>query len=162
MNKLRFYQIVIVILMLLNLGTLTFLWLGRPGHERLPVQGRSGEFLIRELNLTSAQQDDFGKLRDEHQERLMQIREKDRILHDRFFNALFQSPADTQIVNRLADSIAGTRKQMEMLTYNHFSQLRQLLTEPQKVKFHKVFRQALERAMPPPDTEGPSPLHRRH
>ena len=162
MNKLRFYQIVIFILLLLNLGTLTFLWMGRPGRERLPIQGRSGEFLIRELNLTSVQQDEFGKLRDEHQERLMQIREKDRILHDRFFDALFQSPADTQIVNSLADSIARTRRQMEILTFNHFSQLRQLLTEPQKAKFHQVFRQALERAMPPPDPAGPSPLNHRH
>ena len=119
------------------------------------MQGRSGEFLIRELNLTSSQQDAFGKLRDEHRDKLVLLQEQDRHLHDRFFDVLFQPVSDTLIVKELADSIAGIRRQMELLTFDHFRQLRQLLTEPQKLKFHRVFKQALEQAMPLPGSGGP-------
>ena len=69
MNNLKFYKIVIVILVILNLGTLSFLWIGHSRGGQVPKYGQAGEFLIRELELTSLQQDNFGQLRDSHQKR---------------------------------------------------------------------------------------------
>jgi periplasmic protein CpxP/Spy len=157
MDNLKFYKIVIVILVILNLGSLAFIWIGRSRGE-VPKYGQAGEFLIRELTLTSPQQDNFGKLRDSHQKILLAMQERDRRLHDRFFEAIFLPVPDTLEVGIIADSIAGLRRQVEMLTFEHFKQLRQLLTKEQTEKFHRVFRQALDRVMPIPEPPPPPPL----
>jgi protein CpxP len=158
MNNLKFYKIVIGILVVLNLATLTFLWLGGHCRENDPEKGRAGEFLIRELTLTSPQQDDFGRLRDRHQKSLLILQEQDRVLHDRFFETIFLPFPDTVEANMIADSIASLRRQMEMLTFEHFHQLRQLLTAEQTAKFQQIFQQALERVMPLPEPPpGPPP-----
>ena len=157
MNHIRFYKIIIIILVLLNLGTLTLLWFGRSRTEHAQDPGESAKFLIHELTLTPGQQDEFGKLRDEHRQRLAILQERDRRLHDRFFEAIFLPAPDTLAAIILSDSIAAVRRQMELLTFDHFMQLRLLLNEEQKNKFHGVFRQALEHAMPLPDPPLPPP-----
>ena len=158
MNQIRFYKIIVIVLVLLNLGTLTFLWFGRPRPEHEPDRGKSAKFLIHELALTPGQQDEFGKLRDEHRRRLTILQKQDSRLHDRFFEAIFLPVPDTLTAKILSDSIAEVRRQMELLTFDHFRQLRQLLNEEQKNKFHRVFRQALEHAMPLPEPPPPPPL----
>jgi protein CpxP len=160
MNQLRFYKIIIIILVLLNLGTLSFLWFGKPRAGQEQGRGKSAKFLIRELSLTPGQQDEFGKLREEHRHRLMILQQQDSRLHDRFFEAIFLPVPDTLTSKILSDSIADVRRQMELLTFEHFRQLRQLLNDEQKNKFHRVFRQALEHVMPlpvPPTAPPPPP-----
>ncbi|MEI7662398.1 MAG: hypothetical protein WCK34_09380 [Bacteroidota bacterium] len=156
MTKNSFYKVVIAILVVLNLGTLALLWLGPP-KEPVQLQGQAAGFLVRELGLSTAQQDEFGKLREEHHGKLMIIQEKDRKLHDRFFGALFLPVPDTSAVRILADSIADLKREIDLLTFDHFSRLRKLLSTGQQEKFHRVFRQALERAMPPPAPLSPPP-----
>ena len=150
MNNLRFCQIVIILLVVLNLGTMAFLLFGHPCKERVAQQGRSAEFLIRELGLSNTQQDEFGQLRDLHQDQLQVLQELDRKLHNRFFEMIFLPAADTLSLKILADSIAQVRIKTEMLTYEHFSELKKLLTLQQKEKFHRIFKLALEQVMPPP------------
>jgi len=160
MNNSRFYKVVIVILVVLNIGTLTFLWFGHRRSGQDPERGQASKFLIRELQLTPGQQDEFGDLRDLHQKRLLELQERDRVLHDRFFEAIFLPVPDTLAATKIADSIADIRRQMEMLTFEHFNELRQLLTQKQIQKFHQIFRQALERVMPlpePPSAPPPPP-----
>ena len=157
MNELRFYKGIIIILVVMNLGTLAFLWFGRPRPEPIRNRVPATEFLIHELTLSPIQQDKFGDLRDEQRQKLQLLQEQDRKLHNLFFDALFDPAPDTAAARGLADSIARTRQQMEMVTFEHFLKLRQLLTEEQKVKFHRVFRQALDQVLPPPLPPPPPP-----
>ncbi len=160
MNNIRFYKVVIIILVLVNVSTLIFLWFGKPRTARVPVPGHASEFLIRELMLTPMQQDEFGKLSDENHERMRILQEQDRKLHYRFFETLFLPNADTSIAKIFADSIIDLRMQMELLTFEHFRQIKQMLTEEQKHNFHRVFRQAIECVMPPlppPPPQSPPP-----
>jgi Spy/CpxP family protein refolding chaperone len=150
MNTIRFYKGVIIALILLNLGSLSFLWLGRTKGDQSANQGQAAEFLIRELKLTPGQQEQFGTMRSEHRERLNFIQEHDRNLHNKFFEPLFLPTPDTTLVKSLADSIANLRREMELITFSHFMQLKQILSASQKEKFHNIFREALDRVMPPP------------
>ena len=155
MDRVRFYKGVIIILILLNLGAVTFLWLGRPKPEEMPGRGDAAELLRHELALTPQQQDEFRKNRDIHHEKLMVLQEQDRKLHELFFDLIFLPNRDTVAVQRLADSISMLRKQMEMITFEHFMHLRKILTPVQDEKFRLVFRQAIERVMPPQGPPGP-------
>ncbi|MEI6435562.1 MAG: hypothetical protein WCP32_12005 [Bacteroidota bacterium] len=157
MNNIRFLKTVIIILILLNIGTLTFLWMGRTKFAFNQSNRDSAGFLIRELNLTSGQQNQFGKLRQIHLEQLDILRENDRKLHDRFFDALFLPAPDTLTASKLADTLSIVRKEMEMLTFRHFLELQKLLNDNQKMRFRQVFRGALEHVMPPPPPLPPPP-----
>ena len=150
MNNLRFLKGVIIILIMLNLVALAFLWFGRPKHRPGPFIGKASEYLIRELRLTPLQQDKYIKLRDNHREQLDILQERDRKFHDRFFETIFLSAPDKTEIQQLADSIAGTRKEIELLMFGHFRDLQQLLNGDQKIKFHRIFRDAFIRMMSPP------------
>ena len=157
MNSIRFYKTVIIILVILNLGTLVFLWLGRPGMQSNQSRREPSEFLIRELRLTPGQKEQFGKLRHNHLEQLQLLRNEDRKLHDSFFDALFLPVPDTLKASFLADSLIMIRKEMEMLTFRHFLELQKFLNDHQKTRFRKVFRNALDQVMPPPPPVPPPP-----
>lgn len=164
MNNARFYQIVILILVLLNLGTIAFIWFGRPESQRERQYDRPSDMLIRELRLTPSQRDEFGRLRHEHLYRLTSLQRRERTLHEQFFSEALRPEPDTIRMKNLLDSMATLRSRMEMMTFNHFRQLSDLLTEQQKVRFDKVFWRMLDRAMPlpvpaaPPEAPPPPPV----
>ncbi len=157
MNRKHFNQAVIIILVVLNVTTLSLLWLGRPHAPDRAHGEQAAAFLVKELGMTAAQQEAFSHLREFHHREMMLLQEQDRKLHDRFFESLFLPATDTLRLNLLADSIAGTRKQMEMVTYSHFGELTQLLNPAQKEKFRMIFRKALEQVMPPREPLPPPP-----
>ncbi len=155
MNRIRLFKGVIFILVLLNLGTLTFVWfqLRRPAEG--PLRGDPARFLVQALNLTLEQQEQFGRMRAIHHVRLITLQQHDRRLHDRFFGLLFKPGADSLATLAYSDSISALRKQMELLTFEHFMKVRQILTEEQKVKFHMVFREVLDHVMSTTRPPGP-------
>jgi len=157
MNHIRTYKIIIIILILLNAGTLSFLWIGRLRPFETESRGQSARFLIRELKLTPEQRDEFGRLREVHRGQLLELQEQDRILHDRFFEFVFIDQPDTAAMKALTDSVANLRKKMEILTYQHFRNLRRLLNKEQEDKFRAIFNQALEKTMPLPEVPGVPP-----
>jgi Spy/CpxP family protein refolding chaperone len=161
MNQIRFFKIVILILVILNLGTLAFLWFARPGSGRQQRQNRPADFLARELRLTPAQRNEFGRLRHEHLYRLSLLQKQERDLHERFFGEVLLPEPDSLRMKILIDSMTTIRSRMEMLTFNHFRQLTKLLTTEQKERFDRVFWKILDRVMPrlpaPPEPPEPQP-----
>jgi len=147
MNSIRLLKGIILILVLLNLGTLSFVWVNRHRSAEEPLRGDAARFLVHALDLTPEQQAQFGRMRAIHHQRLIHLQQLDRRLHDQFFGLLFNPVADSLTSLACADSISILRKQMELVTFEHFMKLRQILSEEQKVKFHKVFRQALDHVM---------------
>src|SRR5256885_2285422 len=123
MDNSRFLKIVIIILLLVNIGTLSFMWLHKP-HDMPPPHGRGGPagFLTHELNLTQEQQGQYEKMRDEHHRMVEDLRDKGRELHHRFFELL--NSAETSLVRQLADSIASNQKQIDLVTFSHFQKVR--------------------------------------
>ena len=171
MESNRFLKLVIIILLLVNIATLTFMWTGRGHHEGhmppppIPRHGGPGtafEFLVHQLNFDEAQVKQFEALRSAHRQSAEQIRDKNRKMHHRFFDLLKNLPADSVLSMQLADSMALCQKQIEMLTFNHFKELRGICKPDQQKKFDEVINQALEMLAPKPPRpphgpEGPPP-----
>jgi len=156
MNNTRILKIVIIVLILINLGTLAFMWFNRPGagtSDRHPV---AAGFLVKELELSGSQRKEYFQLRRDHRLTLNNLQEQDKALHNRFFEQLFSEAPDMKSVHDLADSIAENRRKMEMITYDHFRQVKQMLTPAQQKKFQKIFDQVIRMVLPPPPPP-PSP-----
>jgi Spy/CpxP family protein refolding chaperone len=145
MKKERFYKLVIVLLLLINAGTLAWLWLG--GDSKGPREG-AVEYLAGQLNLDAAQRRQIEALREEHHQGNMEIRNRNKQLHDDFFDALKTS--DSTQVESLADSMAALHKKQELLTWYHFKKIREVCNAGQKKKFDELIKETMRRMAPPP------------
>ncbi|MGZ3862329.1 MAG: Spy/CpxP family protein refolding chaperone [Bacteroidia bacterium] len=164
MQSTRFYKIAIAVLVVLNISTLTFMWMA---HRQNPApRGPAGafEFLAKELKLDDTQLKQFDEMHKALHEEATQIREKNHAMHHRFFD-LLHVQNDSGLVKQLADSMAYYQVQMELLTFNHFKKIRGICRPEQQKKFDEVINQALEMMGPRPGgpprgpggPEGPPP-----
>jgi hypothetical protein len=153
MKKERFYKLVIMLLVLLNAVTLSWLWV--QGGEKKHGEGAL-EYLTQQLQLSREQQKKLNMLRTEHHEGNAGIRKNNRQLHDNFFDALKTN--DSIQAEKLADSISVLHKKQELFTWYHFKKIRDLCTEEQKKKFDELIKETMfKMAPPPPGHIGPPP-----
>lgn len=157
MDNSRFLKVVIIVLLIVNIGTLTFMWMQRghmPPAPPPPPAGRQGdvaEFLNRELKLSDAQEQQYSVLRKEHHEGIERYNEAYKGLRDRFFELLRQPNPDSLLVNQLADSIAHNSKNIELITFYHFKKVRAICTtDEQRKRFDEVIGEALHSMAPRP------------
>lgn len=157
MENSRFLKIVIIVLLLVNISTLAYLWMGRP--HRMPPGGPppredAFNYLRRTLNMDEQEVRQYEQLRDQHHEAIENIQRNARQLRERMFDMLNKPDADSLAVKAISDSIAATQQQIELITFNHFKQVRAILHPDQQKKFDEVIQQALRMMAPP---QGPPP-----
>ena len=152
MNDTRFLKIVIVILLLINIGSISFMWLHHPPpppmHERDALH-----FMIHELKLSDAEQTQFETLKKDHQQAMENFKRTERNLHDKYFG-LLSTASDSMSVTQMADSISNNQKQIELLTFYHFKKVRAILTSEQQKKFDEMIGNALGKMASPPPPHG--------
>jgi len=154
MENTRFLKIIIIVLLLVNIATLSFMWVSHNrhggGHMPPPPHGRGGpnafEFLVHELKLDEGQVKQFEEMRNKHHLNVQDIQEKSRDMHHRFFNLLAKNDSTSAVP--LADSMAQYQKQIELLTFNHFLQVRAICKPEQQKKFDTVINEALRMMAP--------------
>jgi len=158
MKNARLYKIIIILLIAMNVFTLVFMWFNRSGRERSGErQGEAASFLVKELGLSGSQQKEYAQMRQEHRELLNKLSEQDRVLHTHFFDLLRKEVPDTATVHLFANLIASNRKQMEIVTYDHFARISKMLTPDQQKKFNLVLQDVLLMVLPPPPSNVPLP-----
>jgi Spy/CpxP family protein refolding chaperone len=150
MDQSKFLKTVIVVLLLINIGTLTFMWTDRSMHRGGPHPGDTAEFLTHELQFTKDQERQFDVLKKEHHRATETLRDESRLLHDHYFANLKTAVIDTVKVNELADSIVSIQKQIELVTFYHFQKVRAICTAEQQQKFDEVIDEAIRMLGPKP------------
>lgn len=153
MEKSKLLTIAVLGLLLLNLGILAMIWF-RPGPPHGPGE-RPDAFLIRELSLNAEQVAKFQELKEAHHSAMVELQKKDRHLHDEFFQLLKGDTPDRSGAIALSDSMSAIRVQMEMLTFDHFAEVRKLCTPEQQKKFSEIIDDMFRRITRPPG--GPPP-----
>ena len=63
MKKLTLITVMVVLLAIINACLLIFLWVGRPQREGRPTGGNARDYLVKELHLTEAQNQQYDSLR---------------------------------------------------------------------------------------------------
>lgn len=153
--KKNFLHIIIVLLLLVNAGTLALLWFGTPGR---PPMGRSRggaeEFLQHQLSLDTRQMQTLETLMETHRNAVMPYRKKINALRDSLFALIpLQNVADASILSYSA-KIAACQEQIDILAVRHFQQIRTLCTPAQQKKFDEIFMEVVKLMGPRP---GPPP-----
>ena len=130
------------------------MWFGNPHSNQMLHRPEVARFLSHELNFTDEQESKFKILREDHHSKVESLRDQNKNLHDEFFNLMNASPSDSSKALALADSIAALQKQIELITFYHFQQVRTICSPEQQKKFDTVINEALHMMAPKPPGEG--------
>jgi protein CpxP len=155
MEKNRFLTIVIIFLLILNLGTLVFVFVSRNGgHQRPPFrEGGPANFITQELGFDEQQKTRFNELKKEHQTQMRNMQDSMKIQRDQFPEIIISD--NEARADSITTVIGRYQKQIEMYTYQHFVKVYALCNEDQKKKFSHIIEDILK--MMSPGKGGPPP-----
>lgn len=160
-TKKRFTFWTIVLLVILNISTISMLWLnqnrriGASSQIREPRQDqRTLQFLQKELNLTDAQIRHYDQLSLAHAQRARGITDDIRRLKQEMMNEIFNNEPDTIKALEIADLIGKKQTELEQITLKHFLDLKELCGTEQIGKLQGLVDEFFRRN-PPPGLEAP-------
>ncbi|XZF13163.1 Spy/CpxP family protein refolding chaperone [Chitinophagaceae bacterium MMS25-I14] len=153
-----FYKAVIVCLLLINTGTLAWLWVqqGRQqGHEGRG--NRADQLIIGRLHLNEAQQQQFEVLKHEHHGQMLDIQKESAEIHNVLFGLLKDSADNSSKKDSLITALAANDQRKETVTFEHFRKLRAILDVNQKADFDDLVEELGRQLMSGPPHDGPPP-----
>jgi periplasmic protein CpxP/Spy len=163
----RYLIFVIVLLIIMNFGTLFMLWIGRPSHP--PANGRLvspehekvrlEQLLKVELGFDESQIEQYLKMRQEHRRQAQQLNDEIRQLKKAMFDEVLQDNSQQELSDSLLTLAQEKQAKLEQHTFQHFLDLKKLCKPEQQehLKFliHELFRQ---NSPPGMKNDGPPPL----
>ena len=123
------------LLILANIATLTFFWIGHFNNQR---DNSPKEFLAKKLNFNEDQKTAYFKLAKEHNEAAKIIREKVKVDKDSFFQLLKSDTIIDSARNNAAAQVSVSIQSLDILTFEHFKKVRALCNVEQKPKFDEL------------------------
>jgi periplasmic protein CpxP/Spy len=147
----KFWKAFAIVLLVLNITLIVFLLL-KPmiDHHRMQKEeGGPGHFLVVKLKFNATQEASFDKLRTAHHDSIEILQAEGKKLRKTFFDGLTTDVSDSTAVI-MAGKIAANQKQIELLTYNHFVDVKKLCTPEQKLIFNDIIQEVIQNLQRPP------------
>lgn len=151
MTTQRLLIIALVVLVVLNVTTLAFIYMQRDGRGP-GLGGDVGAFITHELNFTDEQTRRFDVMKRAHHESVDSLHRLNRELHKQLFDRL-NAPEDA-VIDSISALVAENEKQIDLITFRHFHEVRELCTPEQQKKFDAIIQEVLQRLQP---KKGPPP-----
>ena len=146
-KSLKYWKIFAFIMIALNITLIVLLILGSPQYRQKGDD--PGKYLIEKLKFNKQQEVAFNKLREEHHSSIMNMQSEGRKLRKSLFNGLQSGPPNSNI-DTLVNKIAENQKQIELITYSHFVEVKKLCTVEQKVIFNDIIQEVIKKINNPP------------
>ena len=157
-EKLQF--ILILLLLVLNAGVITYLLL-QPKHTPPPGGPRQFDrMIIDRLKLDDKQQQQFDEMKRAHHEKMMQLdAQYENILKD-YLAQLKEQQINTGAKDSLEKTLENIQLQKTSVTFEHFRQLKVILTPVQKPLFDSLIPELINVIVPPRKDMPPPPPER--
>jgi hypothetical protein len=149
MDKIKFVSGLAIVLLVINLVLVGFIFFRGQGNFRPP---RPDQIITERLQLTPSQQEQFRELRDEHHSAVVVYRDSIRLLKKELINGLKSDDPDQVQMQNMVARISKLEQQVEVVTINHFTSLRKLCSDKQKIVYDEFIQEiamALDRPGPP-------------
>lgn len=163
MKREKLLTICVVVLFVMNIGTLGLLFFTHQHMAHPPHGGPGGHgpdrMIIEGLKLTPEQISRFETLKHDHHEAMLKEGQKDRELHRAYFALLRSENPNKQMADSILQQMSDIVKERNEITFAHFADLRKLCTEEQKKRFDDILDEvtaALGRG------QAPEEIHRMH
>jgi protein CpxP len=155
-NRNKWWTIAFLLMVALNIATLSAFWIIRDKRDGPPpaIRGGVADFLVKELELDSAQKNQLEQLVEQHRRDMRGMRKGDRDAKDSFFALLKEPDIDDDKLANAAAGISMREGMRDMHTFRHFQKVRALCNEVQKRKFDAIIQEVLRMSAPPPGGPG--------
>lgn len=161
-NKLLVW--LVVFLLVANAATIAMFWLNKKPNQSATPNNAPKDFLIKELQLDTKQQEQLEVLVKEHRAAAQQLRRKTKEAKESFFDLLKQANVTDSVKQTAAKVVSAITEELDLLTLNHFQKIRSLCTAEQQTKFDEIIHQVtsmMGQPRPPmgpgKDRQGPPP-----
>lgn len=142
MKKETFLVIVIVFLLLLNLGTLGFLFFQNNKYPDFPPHPRRPDRLIIErLKLSPEQVEKFEELKFEHRSGMNKLEHEAAQFHASYFSLLKEDNYLQSAVDSFENLLAENQTKKDSITFKHFEDLKAICNEEQKKYFNELIEE---------------------
>ncbi len=153
----RYLLIVIVLLVIMNIGTLLMLWIGKPSHpsrQRGPIppkheKSRIEQLLKVELGFNVSQIRKYLKMRQEHRRTTQQLNDEIRQVKKAMFDEVLQDNAKEELSDSLLTLAQEKQAKLEQLTFQHFLDLKKLCKPEQQEHLKFLMNQLFRQNSPP-------------
>ncbi len=134
---------IIVILVLLNLGTLGFIYMHRPGFAlsspNFNPKERMHRFMDKRLGFDSKQSDEFREIQDKHFKEMKGIRKDIMDRKHELYDRILNNELNDEDLQKLSNELAKLYVQQEMINYRHIKQVRAICTPEQAEKMKTIY-----------------------
>ena len=138
-NKyLRFWKWAVILLVLCNIGLIATIWF-KPHDQGGPRHGEeTRNYVIKTLKFSDEQVKQYDALIALHQEAMKQVRREAMDSRTQLFTNLTNNNQNPAVADSLAVAVANSQKKIELVTYNHFAEVRKICSDAQKAEFDKI------------------------
>ena len=144
MAKQKILLATIVLLLIVNIATLTFLWMQYKQPAGAPSGMAARDFIVKEVGLTPLQQQQYDSLRKIHRKSVRWLNDENRRLHDQMFENVGSTSIDSIMLDSMAYKLSQNEVKRQKATLYHFRELRKILTVEQQSKFDNILKEALK------------------
>lgn len=127
----------VAFLVLCNVALILTVWL-KPGRQNGPGGETPRDMVIRSLKFSDEQVKQYDILIQAHQESMHRLRNEATKYRQTLFENLQNGNHNSATADSLAQLIANDQKQIEVVTYEHFAQVRKLCSAAQQVTFDQI------------------------
>lgn len=165
-NKYSYLKWLVVILLAINIITLTIFWIyildtkHPPEIKHFDKPHAEDAFIKKELNLSEYQAKTFEAKRNEFFSEADKLFNEMSELQVKLTNHLVQQGYPQDATDSIFNRIGIIQSTLERLRYNHFNELLSICSQDQKEKFIPIIKKVLERRPPDGDHKHEDRKHR--
>lgn len=143
MEKTKLLTYTVIALLLLNLGTLAYLFASAPKRQQAHGKGPHGkpmprEVIIEKLHFDPLQTRQYDQLIEWHRANVRVTEDKIRSSKNSLYRLLNEEQVDENAKTVLIDSIAQYQRQIESIHFRHFMDIRKLCKKEQLDDFAQL------------------------
>ena len=148
-NKMLFWCV--IILVILNVVTLTSFWIGKP-TARLPEhpggERRVQKIMEEQLRLSAEQAERFEQIRNEHFMRTRPLQGDMHKIRLDLLDEIFASESDDVKIQELLAELGNKQNEFEKRLFSHFHELKEACNEQQTKELKYMLLDLIERTRP--------------
>lgn len=142
MEKSKLTRFSIIGLILLNLGTLGFIFLNSPRQDKPPMERiRPRDVIAKKLHFDDTQKKEFEKLIEWHQGEIQKIDNEIMTSKNTLYSLLANKEIDIETKDSLILSINFSQKQIEETHFKHFEDIKKLCKADQLEEFNEFSKE---------------------
>jgi protein CpxP len=143
----------VILLIIVNVAMLSTIWI--MDHRQPAPMGYPADYLGRELQFSNEQQTQLLALADAHHRKADSIKLEIKDSRDSLFVLIRMAQVDESIKKELSENIGRNLARLDLLTFEHFRQVRAICSPEQQQKFDTILQDVIQMI-------GSAPPNRKH